>query len=297
MKRKTIPLLAALLGPVILQPLLVKADPVKEDLTAVYEAGRRAFNKGDLATAKTAFSKVLRAKPDFDLAQIYMAQIRHAEAQWEARPRSQKIAEKAQVASVAFHDVALSDALEVVRREVEKAGAGPTAGPIELMTDLSAEALAQPISLSVEKIPMQDFIEMVAFAGGVKIAWHPGGLSVTTGTTTETALDPARASAQKKMKESAQAQVIPSLHFEGTSLADSLAWLQAKADPSRGPRLLLRSPANPTKINLNLRNTSIPDALRSLAIIADLEVTWHPWGAGLAPKPALAASDSAPKDP
>ncbi len=83
--------MAALIGPIAALLGPVGAEPIREDLTNVYEAGRTAFNKGDLAAAKTAFTKVLKAKPDFDLAIIYMAQIRHAEEKWAARPRSQKI--------------------------------------------------------------------------------------------------------------------------------------------------------------------------------------------------------------
>ena len=66
MKSKTLPLMAALMGPVMMFTGMAGADPGKEDLTQVYEAGRRAFNKGDLAKAKIAFAKVLLAKPDFD---------------------------------------------------------------------------------------------------------------------------------------------------------------------------------------------------------------------------------------
>ena len=294
MKTKILPLMAALLGPVIFFQQTAMAEPVKEDLTKVYEMGRTAFNKGDLVAAKVAFAKVLRAKPDFDLAIIYMAQIRHAEAQWEARPRSQKIAEQARVAAVDLQAVTLADALEVVRRELEKAGGGRKGQSIELMTDLPTGMLEQPVTLSVRNVPMSDFVEMTAFAGNVRIAWHPRGLSVTTNAATaRDASDPAKTAAVKQMRETAQAQVIPSIHFENASVEEAVRWLQGQADPVRGPLLLLRGPVNPGRVNLNLRNSSIPDALRSLAIVADLEVSWHSWGAGLAPKAALAVTQPA----
>jgi len=297
MKVKTLPLMAALLGPVMAFTGMAGAEQGKEDLTKVYEAGRTAFNKGDLAKAKLAFIKVLRAKPDFDLAQIYMAQIRHAEAQWAARPRSQKIAEEARVAVVDFKAVTLGDALEVVRRELEKAGGGPGAGTIELLTDLSVGMLERPVSFSVRNLPMMDFVDTVAFAGEVRIAWHPKGISVTASQPVPDKMEPVTAAAVKAMREAAQAQVIPLIQFDNTSLAGAIQWLQGQAAPDMGPLIVLRGPVNPTKVNFELRNSSIPDALRSIAIVADLEVTWHPWGAGLAPKQTLAVSLQAPPNP
>lgn len=289
--------MAALLGPVFLFTGMAGAAPGKEDLTNVYEAGRAAFNKGDLATAKLAFARVLRAKPDFDLAVIYMAQIRHAEAQWEARPRSQKISEQARVAVVELKAVALTDALEVVRRELERAGGGPPAGVIALLTDLSSGVLERPVTLSVKNLPMPWFIDAVAFAGDVRIAWHPKGLSVTAAASVPDKMEPARAAAVKAMRQAAEAQVISSIQFENVSVADAIQWLQTRADPAKGPLIVLRGPENPAKVSLALRNCSIPDALRSIAMIADLEVSWHPWGAGLAPKTIVTANLAAPVKP
>ena len=297
MKVKTLPLMAALLGPVMAFTGVAWAEQGKEDLTKVYEAGRTAFNKGDLTKAKLAFAKVLRVKPDFDLAQIYMAQIRHAEAQWAARPRSRKIAEQARVAVVDFKTVTLGDALEVVRRELEKAGGGPGAGRIEVLTDLSVGLLERPVNFSVRNLPMMGFVDAVAFAGEVRIAWHPKGISVTAGPPSPDKMEPATAAAVQAMKEAAEAQVIPLIQFDITPLAEALQWLQGQADPGMGPLIVLRGPVNLTKVNFELRHSSIPDALRSIAIVADLEVTWHPWGAGLAPKPTLAVSLQVPPNP
>jgi hypothetical protein len=288
MKSKTLPLMAALMGPVMMFTGMAGADPGKEDLTQVYEAGRRAFNKGDLAKAKIAFAKVLLAKPDFDLAQIYMAQIRHAEAQWAARPRSQKIAEQAIVRTVKLEAVSLADALEVTRREMEKAGGGA----IALVMDLPADALDRTISLSVENLPMRHFIDAVAFAGDVRIAWHSKGLSVTANPTFPDKMELARATAVKAMQAAAQEQVITRLSFDNISVPEALQWLQLKADRPRGPLIVLRGPVRPARVTLDLRHVSLSDALRSVAIVADLEVSWHPWGAGLAaksPVPVIAA--------
>lgn len=287
MKSKTLPLMAALMGPVMMFTGIAAADPGKEDLTGVYEAGRQAFHKGDLARAKAAFNKVLQAKPDFDLAQIYMAQIRHAEAQWAARPRSQKIAEQAVVKAVELQAVSLADALEVARRELEKAGGGPTAGAIGLLTDLPAGALDRPVSLSVRNLPMMQFMDAVAFAGDVRIAWHAKGLSVTANPATPDKLEPARTAAIKTMQAAAQAQVIPRLTFDNISVPEALQWLQLKADRPGGPLIVLRGPVRPARVTLDLRHVSLSDALRSVAIVADLEVSWHPWGAGLAAKPPV----------
>jgi hypothetical protein len=280
--------MAALMGPVMMFTGMAGADPGKEDLTQVYEAGRRAFHQGDLTKAKTAFAKVLLAKPDFDLAQIYLAQIRHAEAQWAARPHSQKVAEQAMVRSVKLEAVSLADALEVTRRELEKAGGRA----ISLVMDLPGDALDRTVSLSVENLPMRHFIDAVAFAGDVRIAWHPNGLSVTANPTTPDKMEPARAAAVKTMQAAAEGQVIPRLFFDNISVPEALQWLQLKADRPGGPLIVLRGPARPAPVTLDLRHVSLSDALRSVAIVADLEVSWHPWGAGLAaksPVPVIAA--------
>lgn len=295
MKSKTLPLMAALMGPVMMFTGIAAADPGKEDLTGVYEAGRQAFHKGDFAKAKAAFSKVLQAKPDFDLAQIYMAQIRHAEAQWAARPRSQKIAEQAVVKAVELQAVSLADALEVARRELEKAGGGPAAGAIALLTDLPAGALDRPVSVSVRNLPMMQFIDAVAFAGDVRIAWHTKGLSVTANPVPPDKMEPDRAAAIKAMLATAQAQVIPRLTFDNVSVPEALQWLQLKADRNQGPLIVLRGPAGPARVTMDLRHVSLADALRSVAIVADLEVSWHPWGAGLAAKPAVPVITAPPE--
>ncbi len=297
MKSKHPTLMAALLGPVIMFTHMASPALAKEDLTKVYEAGRTAFNKGDLATAKVAFAKVLRAKPEFDLAKIYMAQIRHAEAQWEARPRSQKIAEQAFIKSVDLQTVPLADALEVVRREMEAAGRGTQTGPIEILTDIPAEALERPITLTVKNQPMTHFLDLIGFAGDVRIAWHSRGLSVTAGTASPDKSPPAADAAIKAMHDAATSQVIPLIQFDNTTVDEALRWLQTKADPNQGPLIVLRGPVPPTKLTFTLRHSSIPDALRSIAIVADLQVTWHAWGAGLAPKSTLAVATTVTPSP
>ena len=294
MKSKNPVLMAALMGPVILFTNLAVAEPPREDLTKVYEAGRAAFNKGDLTQAKTAFAKVLKAKPDFDLAVIYMAQIRHVEARWEARPRSQKIAEKTIVAAVDFKAVTLEDALEVVRRELEKSGGGPSAGKIEVLTDLPASALDRPVSLSVRKLPMRHFADAVAFAGNVRIAWHPKGFSVTDFAGSGGVPEAGEVTALEAMRETGRTTVIPSIQLSDASVEEAIHWLQGQVGPS--PLLVLRGPVHPGKVTLQLRNSSLADALNSIAMVADMKVTWHSWGAGLASKSALAVITASPAD-
>lgn len=286
--------MAALLGPVFMLSSVARAEPVREDLTKVYESGRTAFNKGDLAKAKIAFAKVLKAKPDFDLAIIYMAQIKHAEAKWEARPRSQKIAEKATVALVVLSKVTLADALEVVRREVEKAGGGPAAGAISLLTDLPPEMLEQPVELTVRDAPMMQFIDSVGFAGNVRIAWHDRGLSVTTNAMMDAAADPAMATAARSMKQLARERILPNVQMQDASVREAIGWLTARIEPSQGPMIVVREPAGPARVTLNLRNVPLSEAINSVALIAGLEVSWHPWGAGLSTKNELAVHESTP---
>lgn len=293
MKSKALPLLAALLGPVIMISPLRAAGPAKEDLTKVYEAGRNAFNRGDYVKAKAAFTKVLQAKPDFDLAIIYMAQIRTAEAKWEARPRTQKISETAIVANVAFHDITLADALEVVRREMEKAGSGPTAGPVALLTDVPATVLEQPVSLSVRNLPMTAFVDAVGFAGNVRIAWHEKGLSVSG--TAGAPATPAQKEAIQRNKAAASAQIIPRLQMAELSVPEALARLRQLTPPDKFPLIVLRGAPPAKSITLELRNVSVSDALRSIATVSGMEVSWQPWGAGLLAESEVIATAPADK--
>jgi len=288
-------LLAALLGPVFPLSTLTAAEPVREDLTKVYEAGRNAFNRGDYVKAKAAFAKVLKAKPDFDLAIIYMAQIRTAEAKWEARPRAQKIAEKSSIATMTLSKVSLADALEVVRREVEKAGGGPDAGSIALLTDLPAEVLEREVDLSVSKLPMQQLAEIVGFAGGVHLAWHSQGISVTAHAPALQADDPAIA-ATKAMQQAARDTILPQLKMEGASVAEALAWLNHQMSPGAGPLIIGREPLSRRPITLDLRHIPLTEALNSIALVSGMEVSWHPWGAGLSPKTELAAATTPSQD-
>jgi hypothetical protein len=288
-------LLAALLGPVFPLATLSAAEPVREDLTKVYEAGRNAFNKGDYVKAKAAFAKVLKAKPDFDLAIIYMAQIRTAEAKWEARPRAQKIAEKSSIATMTLSKVTLADALEVVRREVEKAGGGPAAGSIALLTDLPAEVLEREVDLSVSKISMQHFADIVGFAGGVHLAWHQQGISVTANAPILQDDDPAVA-ATKAMQQAARDKILPQLKMEGASVAEALVWLNQQMSPGAGPLIIGREPLSRRPITLDLRHIPLTEALNSIALVSGMEVSWHPWGAGLSPKTELASATTPIQD-
>ena len=77
---------------------------------------------------------------------------------------------------------------------------------------------------------------------------------------------------------------------ENTTMEEAIHWLQNQSDSTQGPLLAMRLPSHQTKVNLKLRHCSMMDALHSLAIIGDLEVSWHSWGVGLAPKTTLAAS-------
>lgn len=297
---KTLPLLAALLGPVILLTGPASAAPPApaappENLTQVYEAGRQAFNKGDYRTAKTAFAKVLKAKPDFDLALIYMAQIRTAEAKWEARPRSQKLAEKSSIASVTLTKVTLADALEVVRRELEKAGGGPQAGAIQLITDLPNEALERPMDLTVKNLPMKEFIDAVAYAGNVRISWHDQGLSVTNAPDSDAKPDPEVVAATRRMQQIAQTKILPLIKLENATPASALAWLRTQVDTAQGPLIISREPLPNVPVTMELRQVPLSEAIRSVAIIAGMEVTWHPWGAGLSAKPEVAGNTAVPR--
>lgn len=295
MKFPALPILAALAGPVLLLSTPVSASAAEQNLMEVYKAGRTAFNKGDLVTAKAAFTRLLKADPNFELGKIYMAQIRYAEALHEARPRALKIVEKARIGSIAFGEIPLSDALELVRREVEKAGTGPTAGAIAMKTDLPAEVLERPVSLAVKDVPMQDWIDAVAYAGGVRIAITQEGLSVTVPPVPLDPNDKGAVAAMQKMRQRAQEQVLARMSMDHTTLRDALAWLQQQADKSQGPLIVTRTGVPATTVTLDMRNVPLSEAIRTLAILADLDVEWCAWGAGLRPKNSEPAAPAPPE--
>lgn len=294
MKHRTQSMLAALLGLSSFSAASHGAQagqpasaPSLENLLEVYKEGRKAFNRGDLVTAKDAFTKVLRAKPDFDLAQIYMAQIRLAEAKWEARPRSLKIAGISSVAQVSFKGVSLADALEVVRREVEKSGKGVLAGPIELILQVPASDLERPVDLSVRDIRMTDFVSAVAFAGGVEISWHERGLMVRPGGAPEATPDPHAAAETRKVREAAAKWILPEVRFEGARVQDALQWLAGQPG-AENLVVVAREPVSDIPLQFQLRHVPAPELLSTVALVSGMELTWHPWGAGLAPRNSLA---------
>ncbi len=289
MKSTSLTLMAALLGPVLIFAGTAGAESGQEDLTKVYEAGRQAFHRGDHLKAKAAFAKVLRAKPDFDLAKIYMAQIRHAEAQWEARPNSRKLAEKIQMRQVLLTGVTLADALEVIRRELEKAGGAGAAGNVALITQLPPEVLDRPVSLVVPDLPMLDFVEAVGFAGGVRIAWHAGGFSVTLPGDAAGRPDPPQQAALQRMKTRAAATILPRLKMDRLQPAEAWARLRHLAGPG-APLIVVREPMPDTPVTLDLRQIPLGEAMRSVALVCGQEVVWQAWGAGVTVKPAVAAT-------
>lgn len=291
MKFTLFPLMAALAGPVLLFSASGTAEAAPGDGMEIYKAGKTAFYKGDYVTAKTAFAKLLKADPDFLEGKIYMKQIRLAEEKWAARPRTQKISETARMGRVEFWEIPLSDALELVRREVEKAGANtPNAGPVVLLTDLPAGVLSRTVSLAVKDVPMQWWVDAVGYAGGVRIAWDQKGISVTAAADSP-GPDAATAAAIRSMRERAESRILPRVSLEKVSVADALVWLgRQTAEPSKGPLIVSRAgiPQAAT-VSLDLRHVTLSDAIRSVALVADLEVDWEIWGAGMRSKVDLPA--------
>ncbi len=188
-----------------------------------------------------------------------------------------------------MRQVTLADALEVVRREVEKAGRGPTAGTIALLTDLPAEVLERPVTLSVKQQPMPAFVEAVAFAGGVRISWHERGISVTSPEAAPARPGPAQEAAIRRMKEIAKTKVIPHLRMENVSAVEAWERLRQEARSS-GPMIVVREPVTTATVNLDLRQIPLSEAIRSVALVTGMEVTWQPWGAGAYPKTAVAVN-------
>src|SRR6185503_19670554 len=90
MKTPFVMLLAAL-GLTGAHPLLAADPPRKETGEEMFERGRKALYKGDLPVARQCFEQLLKAKPEFELARIHLAQVAMAERELAKIPQSLKV--------------------------------------------------------------------------------------------------------------------------------------------------------------------------------------------------------------
>ena len=280
----------------VLLPLHFPSLAGEKSLTGmqVYEKGKAALEKGDVATARQCFEQLLRAKPDFEMAKIQLAQVVVAERELAKIPGSLKVARAEVLPRLELSGVSLADAAATVARSLEKAGGGA----VNVGGVLPDSARARTVSLSATQAKFDHLLEALGYAGGVQFSYTAQGLAMREETGSRAQFDAGDAKLPD-MSAAAGKLVIDRFALEDATVPEAIAYLQRKAaDLSGGkvrPIFVIRHDAAPRGgVTLDLRNISLRDAVCSVCLMADLEVRWFPWGAGVGSRQAAAAVPGPP---
>ena len=283
----------------VLLPLHFPSLAGEKSLTGmqVYEKGKAALEKGDVATARQCFEQLLRAKPDFEMAKIQLAQVVVAERELAKIPGSLKVARAEVLPRIELSGVSLADAAATVARSLEKAGGGAT-GVVNVGGVLPESVRARTVSLSATQAKFDHLLEALGYAGGVQFSYTAQGLAMREETGSRAQFDAGDAKLPD-MSAAAGKLVIDRFALEDATVPEAIAYLQRKAaDLSGGkvrPIFVIRHDAAPRGgVTLDLRNISLRDAVGSVCLMADLEVRWFPWGAGVGSRQAAAAVTGPP---
>jgi len=288
----------AILSLAVLFPLQSPSLAGEKPLTGeqVYEKGRAALDRGDLVTARRCFEQLLKAKPDFEMAKIQLAQVVVAERELAKIPKVLKVARAEVLPRLELSDETLADAAARVARELEKAASG-AAGTVN--TGLVPPAAEKRlVTLSATQLKFDDVLEALGFAGGVQFSYTASGLAMREETGARQQFD-AGSTRAADMSAAAGKMMLDRFVLTEASAVEAIAFLQRKAAELGGgavrPVFVIRHDAAPRgAVSLDLRNISLRDALSSVCLMADLEVKWFPWGAGVGNKQAAAAVTSPP---
>jgi hypothetical protein len=266
----------------------------------VYEKGKAALDRGDLTTARQCFEQLLKAKPDFEMAKIQLAQVVVAERELAQIPKSLKVARAEVLPRLELSGVTVEEAAATVARSLEKA-AGGAAGAVNVMWGGLPESVrGRSVSLSASTAGFDHVLEALGYAGGVQFSYTAQGLAVRQETGTRTKFD-AGDPKQPDLSAAAAKVVLDHLELHDVELPEALAYLERKsAELSAGkilPIFVIRHDAAPrSAVTLDLRNISLRDAVGAVCLMADREVKWFPWGAGIGNRQAAAAvTDTAEK--
>jgi tetratricopeptide (TPR) repeat protein len=259
----------------------------------LYEKGRAAFYRGDLPEARRCFEKLLKTKPDFELARIHLAQIAVAERELAKIPASLKLARAAVIDRIEWSERSLEEAMTAVARELERARAGAEEGSVAISGHLPAAVRERTVRMSASQVSPDNVLEALGFAAAVQISYVGEGLAVRELGEVRGMWD-AGDPKQPSMEAAARKIILDRLLMADASTADALEYLQRKAvDLSGGkvrPIFVIRHDSAPRDgVSLELRNVSLYDAVRSVCLVSDLEEKWFPWGAGIANRQAAAA--------
>lgn len=282
-----------LLSLAALLPLQLPSLAGEKSLTGmqVYEVGKAALERGDVATARKCFEQLLKAKPDFELARIQLAQVVVAERELARIPGWLKVARAEVLPRMEVHEVTLTEAAATVARCLEQAGCG--AGTVSVSGPLPESVGARQVSLGVAQVKFDDLLQALGFAGGVQFSYTAQGLAMREQTGARTQYDAGDAKAAD-IAATARKVILDRFVLDEVSVPEALAYLQRKAlEVSAGkvrPILAIRHDAAPRSgVSLDLRNISLYDAVGAVCLMADLEAHWFPWGAGIGNRQVEAA--------
>lgn len=260
----------------------------------VYNKGLAALEKGDVVTARQCFEQLLRAKPDFELARIQLAQVVVAERELAKIPQSLKVARREILPRMELSGTRLDEAAAAVARALERAGGGSEKWSVSLAGHLPEAVSQRSVSLSASEASVDQILEALGYAGGVQFSYTSAGIAVREATgqsrggyDTGDPKAPDLSAAAKKL-------VLQRFAFEEASVVEALTYLQRKSVELSGgklrPLFVIRHDIAPRgTVTLDLRNISLHDAVNSVGLMADLEVKWFPWGAGIGSRQAAAA--------
>ena len=260
----------------------------------VYNKGRAALERGDVVTARQCFEKLLRAKPDFDLARIQLAQVVVAERELAKIPQSLKAARKETVPRMELSGVSLEEAAAAVTRALERAGGGSEKWTVRLGGHLPEAVSQRSISLSASEASVDNVLVALGFAGGVQFSYTAEGLAVREAAGQARGKFDAGDPKAPDMSAAAKKIILDRIVFEDATLAEALLFLQRKSAELSGGRLkplfVIRHDIAPRgAVTLDLRNVSLHDAVGAVCLMADIEAKWYPWGAGIGSRQAAAA--------
>ena len=279
--------------------LALTAAPVvygAEQLTGmqVYNKGVAALEKGDLATARQSFEQLLKAKPDFELARIQLAQVVVAERELAKIPQSLKVARKEVLPRMELSGVPLDEAAAALARALERVGGGSEKWAVNLGGHLPDAVSKRIVSLSASRASVDHLLEALGYAGGVQFSYTADGLAMRESTGQPRGKYDAGDPKAPVLSAAAGKLVIERFAMEEATVAEALAYLQRKSAELSGgnlkPLFVIRHDIAPRGgVTLDLRNISLRDAVNSVCLMADLEAKWFPWGAGIGSRQATAA--------
>ncbi|MCB1210152.1 MAG: hypothetical protein KDK97_12530 [Verrucomicrobiales bacterium] len=138
-----------------------------EDLNAVFQQGRQAYFRGDLATAEQLLVRVQAANPNHFQTNAMLAQIKVAKK--DNTPTLRKTYEGVIVPRIEFTDVTLPEAATALRTLSSNASAGKVV-PNFIVKD--SDKQTKSITLNLKDVPLTEAINYLAQMSGTKATYE-----------------------------------------------------------------------------------------------------------------------------